>query len=141
MAGTTSHGYQDKGMAGEEFRARSVSSPSWPGAVPAICASTVGGRDCGLRDAHISETAMKSHEIKCLLDGCERFPIVMARLVRATYTRTCRDRWPGQAGPGRGGNGRGGSIPRSVHAVGLVRAIYSSTCAATDGLDKPGHDD
>src|SRR3954447_9985267 len=31
-----------------------------------------------LRDAYISETAMKSHEIKCLLDGCERFPIVMA---------------------------------------------------------------
>src|SRR3954453_7189029 len=23
----------------------------------------------------------------------------------------------------------------------LVRAIYSSTCAATDGPDKPGHDD
>src|SRR4051794_21160234 len=48
-----------------------------------------------LRDAHISETAMKSHEIKCLLDGCERFLIIMARLVRATCTRTCRDRWSG----------------------------------------------
>src|SRR3954468_20906113 len=100
MAGTTSHGYQDKGMAGEEFRARSVSSPSWPGAVPAICASTVGGRDCALRDAHISETAMKSHEIKYLFDGCERFPTVMARLVRAICRGTCGYRWPGQAGIG-----------------------------------------
>ena len=26
-------------------------------------------------------------------------PIVMARLVRATSRRTCRNRWPGQAGP------------------------------------------
>src|SRR3954451_6385682 len=36
-----------------------------------------------LRDAHISETAMKFHEIKCLLDGCERFP----------------SSWPGLSGP------------------------------------------
>ena len=25
--------------------------------------------------------------------------VVMARLVRATYISTCRDRWPGQAEP------------------------------------------
>ena len=31
-------------------------------------------------------------------DMCH-FPIVMARLVRATYSRTCRERWPGQAVP------------------------------------------
>src|SRR4051812_17906636 len=42
-----------------------------------------------------------SHEIKCLLDGCERFPIVMARLV-------------------------GPPVPAR---------------AATDGPDKPGHDE
>src|SRR4051794_23124295 len=54
------------------------------GRVPAIRASTVGRGWPGhaLRDAHVSETAMKPHEIKCLLDDCERFPIVIARLVR-----------------------------------------------------------
>ena len=31
-------------------------------------------------------------------DMCH-FPIVMATLVRATYSRTCRERWPGQAVP------------------------------------------
>src|SRR4051794_19028090 len=32
------------------------------------------------------------------------------------------------------------AVPHTVMAR-LVRAIYSSTCAATDGPDKPGHDD
>src|SRR4051794_9894858 len=57
-----------------------VSLSSWPGV--------------SLRDAHLSETAMKSHEIKCLLDGCEHFLIVMARLVRAICRGTCGYRWP-----------------------------------------------
>jgi hypothetical protein len=52
-----------------------------------------------LRDAHISETVMKSDKIKRLLDGCERFSIVMARLVRTICRGTCGYRWPGQAGP------------------------------------------
>src|SRR4051794_31764560 len=102
-----------------------------------------GGWPCvSLRDAHISETAMKLHEIKCLLDGCERFPIVMARLVRPPIPAPAATDGPDE--PGHDGEATGTAIltqmrtSRAMTGWQWPRRIDSKICAC--GRGTPGHD-
>src|SRR5690242_5941001 len=79
--------------------------------------------------------------MRCLWSGAVLSPSWPGE-VSAIYPQPSKRRWPGLRPTACTDLGNDPPRPWLITVVArLVRAINSSTCAATGGPDKPGHDD